>query len=332
MSITKVSISRRRAVTALVGAAAGLAAPFARAQAYPERPVRLIVPNPAGSSYDFSLRMISQRISESWGKPMVVDNRPGAASIIGVDAIAKAAPDGYTIGAAGISSLAFSLGMNQKLPYDAVHDLVPVIEIGRIHIVLVAHPSLGVSTLAELVALAKGRPGKIAYASGGTGSPTHFAMEMLKRQAGFDVAHIPYKGQPQAFNDTLAGTTQLMFLTAATGLPHIKSGKVRPLAVASAKRLSWLPDVPTLAESGAPGYEFESWFGIVVPKGTPEPIVALLNAQFGKTLAAPDLRERLRNEGGIEAAGGSAAAFASFIAREQARWPKIVRDLGLPLG
>ena len=305
-----------------------LACAGAVAQAYPQRPVRVIVPYPAGAGTDIAIRMIAQRIGENWGQGIIVDNRPGAGAIVGTEAVAKAAPDGYTIGIGDIGPLAINLALYAKLPYDATRDFVAVIEVAKMPFMLVAHPSLGVATVAELIAAAKRRPGAINYASGGNGTASHLATEIFRKQAGIDLTHIPYKGQPPALNDVLAGNAQLMFLNLLSGLQHVKSGKLRALAVGNAQRLATLAEVPTVAESGLPGYEFQVWFGVIAPARTPELVIERLNAEFRQVLAQADMRERLRSGGGLEAVGGSAAQFAMLIASEQERWGRLVRETG----
>jgi tripartite-type tricarboxylate transporter receptor subunit TctC len=299
------------------------------AQAYPQRPVRVIVPYPPGAGTDIAIRMVAQRVSENWGQTIVVDNRPGAGAIVGTDAVAKATPDGYTVGIGDIGPLAVNPALYAKLPYDAARDFTAVTEVAKMPFMLVAHPSLGMSSVAELIAEAKRRPGQINYASGGSGTASHLATELLKKQAGIDLTHIPYKGQPPALNDVLAGTTQVMFLNLLSGLQHVKSGKLRALAVGTSQRLSALADVPTVAEAGVPGYEFQVWFGVIAPAGTPQAIVERLNTEFRRVLALPDIRERLRSGGGLEAVGGTAAQFAALISSEQDRWGKLVRETGM---
>ena len=300
----------------------------AHAQAYPNRPVRIIVPYPAGAGTDIATRLLAKQIGENWGQPIVVENRPGAGAIVGVEAVAKSQPDGYTIGIGDQGPLAINPSLYARLPYDVSRDFVPVIEVANLPFMLVAHPSLGVSNVTELIAAAKRRPGQINYASGGNGTASHLAAELLKKQAGIDLTHIPYKGQPPALTDVLAGTTQLMFLNLLTGLQYVKSGKLRALAVATAKRLPAVSDIPTIAESGVPGYEYQVWFGVIAPAGTPEPVVERINAEFRRVLAMPEIRERLQKDGGMEAVGGTPAQFSNLIAREQERWGKLVRETG----
>jgi tripartite-type tricarboxylate transporter receptor subunit TctC len=311
-----------------LAAALSMASATALPQGYPQRPVRIIVPYPPGSGTDIVARLLGQRIGESWGQPMVVDNRPGAGAIVGVEATAKAPPDGYTIGIADTGPLAINPALYPKLPYDPLRDFAPVIEVAKLPFMLVAHPSLGVSSVGELIAAAKRAPGRINYASVGNGSAVHLATELFRKQAGIDLVHIPYKGSAPALNDVVAGTTPVMFVNLLSGLQHVKSGRLRALAVATSSRVRALPDVPTVAEAGVPGYEFQAWFGIVAPAATPAPILDRLNAEFNRVLSAADVRDRLLNEGGMQPVGGSAAQFAALIAREKEHWGKLVKETG----
>jgi tripartite-type tricarboxylate transporter receptor subunit TctC len=311
-----------------LAAALSIACAAALAQGYPQRPVRIIVPYPPGSGTDIVARLLGQRIGESWGQPMVVDNRPGAGAIVGVEATAKAAPDGYTIGIADTGPLAINPALYPKLPYDPLRDFAPVIEVAKLPFMLVAHPSLGVSSVGELIAAAKREPGRINYASVGNGSAVHLATELFRKQAGIELVHIPYKGSAPALNDVVAGTTPVMFVNLLSGLQHVKNGRLRALAVATSSRVRALPDVPTVAEAGVPGYEFQAWFGIVAPVATPAPILERLNAEFNRVLSVADVRDRLLNEGGMQPVGGSAAQFAALIASEKDHWGKLVKETG----
>jgi tripartite-type tricarboxylate transporter receptor subunit TctC len=318
----------RRVLCALCAAVFLVASAGVLAQEYPQRAVRIIVPYPPGSGTDIVARLLGQRVGESWGQPMVVENRPGAGAIVGVEAVAKAAPDGYTIGIADTGPLAINPALYPKLPYDPLRDFAPVIEVAKLPFMLVAHPSLGVSSIAELIAAAKREPGRINYASVGNGSGVHLASELFKKRAGIDLVHIPYKGSAPALNDVLAGTTPVMFVNLLSGMPHVKSGRLRALAVAGPARLRALPDVPTIGEAGVPGYEFQAWFGVIAPVATPAPIVERLNAEFRRVLSLADIRDRLLNEGGMQPVGGGAEQFAALIASEKERWGKLVRETG----
>ena len=321
-------ISFRLAWRATLAGVFLLLASAAQAQPYPQRSVRIIVPYPPGSGTDIVARLLGQRIGESWGQPIVVDNRPGAGAIVGVDAVAKSAPDGYTLGIADTGPLAINPALYPKLPYDPIRDFAPVVEVAKLPFMLVAHPSLKVASVAELIAEAKRRPGQINYASVGNGSAVHLATELFKKRAGIDIVHIPYKGSAPALTDVLAGTTPLMFVNLLSGLPHVKSGRLLALGVGTAERLRALPDVPPIGQAGLTGYKFEAWFGIIAPAGTPAPILERLNSEFRRVLALPDVRDRLLNEGGMEPVGGTAAQFAALIAAEKDQWGRLVRETG----
>ena len=303
----------------------------AYAQSWPTKPVRLIVPYPPGSGTDIMARRIGQRLGEKLGQPFVVENRPGAGGSIGTEAIAKSPGDGYTIGIVDAGALAINPAIYPKLGYDTMRDLVPIIEVSILPFMLVAHPSLGVSSLSELIALAKREPQRINYASVGNGSGVHLATEMLKKQAGISLTHIPYKGSAPALADVLAGTTPVMFVNLLSGLPHVKSGKLRVLAVGTSARLSALPDVPTVAEAGLPGYEFQVWIGIVAPTGTPVAIVERLNSEIRGAVTTPDIRDHLVNEGGMQIVAGTPAQFAAHISSDLDLWRKVVKDTGAKL-
>ena len=320
--------TKRRLISAIVAAVWLAGSGGVLAQTYPQRPVRIIVPYPPGSGTDIVARLLAQRIGENWGQPMIVENRPGAGAILGVDAVAKALADGYTIGIGDTGPLAINPALYAKLPYNVSRDFTAVTEVAKLPFMLVAHPSLEVNSVAELIAAAKRRPGQINYASVGNGSAVHLATELFKQRAGIDLVHIPYKGSAPALNDVLAGTTSLMFVNLLSGLQHVKSGRLRALAVGTSGRSSALPDVPTVAEAGVPGYEFQAWFGVIAPAGTPKPIVERLNSEFRRVLSLPEIRERLQKDGGMEAVGGTASQFESLIANEQEKWGKLVKETG----
>ncbi len=323
------SLSARRLFAIAVLCILGATAVHAQAQAWPNKPVRFIVPYPPGSGTDIMARRISQHLSEKLGQPFVVDNRAGAGGSIGTAVIAKSPADGYTIGIVDAGALAINPAVYPKLDYDTQRDFAPVAELTSLPFMLVAHPSLGVNSLQELIAMAKRSPGRLNYASVGTGSGVHMATEMLKKQAGIFMTHIPYRGSAPALNDVLAGTTPVMFVNLLSGLAHVKSGKLKALAVGTPTRLSALPDVPTVAESGLAGYDFQVWIGIVAPAGTPDPIVQTLNAEFRAALAVPAIRDQLVNTGGMQIVGNSSAQFAAHIATDLNRWRKLVEDTGI---
>lgn len=327
------SVTRLTLVHWFTGLVCGLflAAPSATGQTWPNKPVRFVVPYPPGSGTDIMARRIGQRLAERLGQPFVVDNRAGAGGSIGTEAIAKASADGHTIGIVDAGALTINPAVYPKLGYDTQRDLAPVVELTSLPFMLVAHPSLGVTNLRELIQLAKRDPMRISYASVGNGSGVHLATEMLKKQAGISMTHVPYKGSAPALTDVLAGTTPVMFVNLLSGLPHVKSGKLRLLAVGTSARLSALPEVPTVAESGLPGYAFQVWIGIVAPSGTPAAIIERLNEEFRSALAVPEIRDQLINEGGMQIVGGSASQFAARIATDLDVWRKVVRDVGIKL-
>lgn len=314
-----------------LGALLGALAPLqARAQAsYPSQPVKLVVPYPAGAGIDIVARLIAPRLSDRLGQTVIVDNRPGAGAVVGVQAVARAEPDGYTLLMADAGPLAINPALNPHLPYNSQRDFAPVIFLATLPTVLVAHPGLRVSTLPELIETARARPGKINYASAGNGTSTHLAMELLKSQAGISLTHIPYNGTAPALAGVLAGDPSLLFANLLSSGPLIAQGKLKALAIANPKRSPAAPDLPTLAEAGLPGFQLQSWFGIVAPAGTPKPIVDRLNADLAKVLEQPDLRERLMAQGGMEAGGGTPAAFAALIGKDIATYDRIVKQAGV---
>ena len=296
--------------------------------AYPGKPIHFIVPYPPGSGTDIVARILGQKLSEAWGQPVLVENRPSAGAIVGVDAIAKAAPDGYTIGIADTGPLALNPALYSKLPYDPVRDLAPVTLIANLPFILVVNPNFPATSVAELIAQAKSRPGQINYASIGNGSAVHLATELLKTQAGIDLVHVPYKGSAGALNGVLSGDASLMFVNLLSSRELVKAGKLRPLATASSRRLSAEPGLPTVAESGVPGYEFQAWFGVVAPAGTPRPIIDRLNQELRRLIAVPEVRDRLTTQGGFELTGGTPEAFSALIRSEIDRWGKLVKQTG----
>ncbi len=304
-----------------------LAATSAFSQGFPQRPVRLVVPYPPGSGTDIVGRVMAQKLSEAWGHQVVVDNRPGAGAIIGVDAVAKAAPDGHTIGIADTGPLAINPALYPKLPYDPVRDLAPVTVVATLPFMLVVHPSVPAANVQELVALARSKPGALNYASVGNGSGVHLATELFKTRAGVNLTHIPYKGSAPALQGVLSGEAQVMFVNLLSALPLVQSGKLRALAAASATRIGTLPDLPTIAESGVPGYEYQIWFGIVAPAATPRPVVERLNQDLRRTLGMPEVRA-VFDKGGFEPVGSTVEGFTSLIPREIERWGRLVRETG----
>ena len=304
-----------------------LVAALSSAQTYPTKPIRLVVPFPPGGATDILARDVAQKLTEAWGQSVIVDNRPGAGGNIGSELVAKSAPDGYTLEMGTVGTHAINASLYAKMPYDHVKDFTPVILVAGVPNVLVVTPSLPVSSVAELIAYAKANPGKLNFASSGNGTSIHLSGELFKVMAGVQMTHIPYKGSAPALQDLIAGQVQLMFDNLPPSLPQIKAGKLRALAVTSLARAPALPDVPTLAESGLPGFEASSWFGILAPAGTPAPIVAKLNAEVAKWLATPEAKEKLLKQG-ANPAGGTPEDFAKHIAAETAKWAKVVKDSG----
>jgi tripartite-type tricarboxylate transporter receptor subunit TctC len=305
-----------------------LAAAQAAAQTYPDKPVRLIVPLSAGSAVDTLARIPAQKLSELWGRQVVVDNRVGANGIIGTEAAAKAPPDGYTLLLANDAALATSPALYPKLPYDPVRDFAPISLAASIPVILVAHASQPFSTVKELVDYAKANPGKLHYASGGNGSAQHVPMEMFKQAAGIDLVHVPYKGLAPAFNDVVAGQIPLMFAGLSNAPQHIKAGRIRALAIGAARRSSAMPELPTMQEAGVAGFDYSAWAGFLAPAGTPAPIVQKVNADLAKVLALPDVRDKLTALG-FELAPGTPAEFGEMIRREITKVAKVVKDAGI---
>jgi len=321
-------MKRFNRVAMILLAAGMLASPaVALAQQYPSRPVRLVVPFPPGGPTDIVGRTIAQQLQERWGQPVVVENRPGAGAIIGMDAVAKAAPDGYTL-LLGSNSLALNKSLYSKLPFELERDFAPVILITRIPNVLVVHPSVPAITVAELIALAKAKPGQLNYASVGTGTGPHLFAELFIRQTGIQLVHIPYKGTAPAVSDLLAGQVQMLFDSLATALPNIRAGKLRALGVTSATRAPAARELPTLAEAGVSGYEATGWFAIAATGGTPADIIARLNLDIGRALETAAVRDRLERLGG-EVVGGTPEQFAAFIRAEMSKWDAVIRGAGI---
>jgi tripartite-type tricarboxylate transporter receptor subunit TctC len=293
------------------------------AQNYPDRPIRIVVPYVAGGGVDTAARVVGQPLGEHIGQSIVIDNRPGAATNIGSDMVAKAKPDGYTLLLANASQVA-NVSLYSKMPYDLQKDLASVVLIGSAPLILLIHPSLPVKSVKDVIALAKSRPDELNYASAGIGSPTHIAPELFKWMGGVRITHIPYKGGSQAVIDLIAGRITLYFAASSTGLPLVQSGKARAIGVTGQKRFAPLPNVPTIAEGGLPGYEIGNWFALLAPSATPKDIVAKLNVSANAALKRPEVVERL-NDVGVEVMGGSTQALDRFIKKEIVTYEKIVR-------
>jgi tripartite-type tricarboxylate transporter receptor subunit TctC len=301
----------------------------ALAQTYPGKPIRLIVPYPPGGGTDFFARLVGGRMSEQIGQPIVVENRPGAATIIGAEAAARAAPDGYTVLLADSTTLAVNPSLYSKLPYDPQKDFLPISMTARFAMLLVVNPSLTkAASVKDFIDEAKRAQGKINFASVGAGTTHHLAMELFKQQTGISLNHIPYKGAAPAVQDLVGGQVPVMFLDLAAGGPQIRAGKIKALAVASAKRIAALPDVPTLAESGVAGFEAWAWQGLVVPAGTPQEVIARLRAEYSKAVAEPAVRQKLI-DAGVEPLTSTPEEFAAYIRSETAKWAKVVKEANI---
>ncbi len=296
--------------------------------AYPDRPLRLVVPFPPGGTVDLIARIVAERIAPGLGQTVVVDNRAGAGGAIGADAVARAAPDGYTILQGTGSTHGTNPAVNKKLPYDPIKDFDPIVMIARTPYILVAHPAIAANTVRELVALAKAQPGKINFASYGSGSSNHLAAELFKAMAGIDLVHVPYKGAAPAVAAIVAGEVQVIFDVVGTSVQHIKAGKMKLLGVGSAQRSPVAPDAPTLAESGVAGFDAGTFFGVFAPAGTPRAIVDRLNREVVKVLGMPAVRERLVMMGN-EIAGGPPEALGEAVSQEVAKWRRLVREQNL---
>ena len=309
---------------ALIWVAGAIFCAFAHADEYPAKPLRFLIPFPPGGGADSLARILGQAAAEKLGQQIVIDNRAGAGGNIAAEAAAKAAPDGYTLLQANISH-AISASLYAKLNYDLLKDLVPVTQLASIPFVLTVHPSLGAGSVTDLIALAKARPGQFNYASSGNGGPSHLAMEMFKAMAGVNIRHVPYKGAVSAAADLIAGQVQMGFFTVAAVLPLVAGGRVKVLGIASTQRSPLVPDVPTIAETGLPGYAATTWFGVMVPTGTPAPIIARLHPVFTQALKLPDVRERLVNQG-FELIGSTPGEFGAYLRAELKRWRAVVKE------
>jgi tripartite-type tricarboxylate transporter receptor subunit TctC len=312
----------------IAGVALATAACAAMGQPFPNRPVRILVPFPAGAGVDIVARMLGQPLTELWGQAAVIDNRPGAGGTIACELAAKAAPDGYTLLLGNVSTFAMAPSLYKKVNYDPVKSFAPITLIDTSANVLVAHPGVPATTTQGLISLAKAKPGQINYASAGSGTSPHLAAELFKSMAGVDLVHVPYKGSPQALTDLLGGQTQIMFASLVSALPHIRQGRLRALGVTSLKRAAALPDVPAISESGLRGYDVSVWMGIVAPAATPPTVIAQLNRQIAAIVQLPETKERLAVQG-LEAIANSPAEFTSYIAAEVRKWSAVIRQAGV---
>ena len=299
----------------------------ADAQQYPARPVRIVVPSAPGGGTDITARILAPKLSEQLGQQFVVENRAGAGTMIGGEVVARAAPDGYTL-LMGISTLAINPATYKRVPYDALRDFAPISHVVSLPNVLVTHPSVPVKTVKELIAFSRARPGELYYASAGVGTSPHLSTELFLLMGGIKMVHVPYKGSGPGIVDIVAGHVSVMTPSILSGLPHIKSGRLRGLGVTSAKRAGGVPDIPTIAEAGLPGYEAVQWFGLLAPAATPREIVTRLHTETVRALQAADVRNRLSADG-ADPVGSTPEEFAAFLRSETAKWAKVVKQAGI---
>ena len=295
------------------------------AQAWPSKPIRLIVPFPPGGGNDVIARVVAQKLGERLGQSVVVENRAGANGIVGLQALMQSAPDGHTIAVGAAGPLAVNPGLYDKLPYDAVKDFAPITNMVNFPLLLVTHPSVAAKTTRELVALAKAQPGKLHYSSPGSGNSGHLAGELFNSMAGVKTVHVPYKGQGPALADLLAGQVQMLYSSIPSVLPHIRQGQLNAIAVGSAKRVPSLPEIPTIAESGVPGYEAYSWVGMIAPNGTPKDVIARFHREIVDILKQKDVAEKLNGQGALPV-GDTPEQFAAYIKAEIDKWGAVVRS------
>ena len=310
----------------LAASAVAFAATHAAAQPFPVKSVRMIVPYAAGGGADIVGRLVAQKLGDGWGHTVVVDNRPGASGNIGTEIVARAIPDGYTLLLVGPNHTVNS-SLYSKIPFDPVKDFAPVSVVTSAPYLLVVNPTIGVNSVRDLIALAKARPGKVLYASAGNGTAGHLGMELIKTMAGIDMVHVPYKGSPPALTDLIAGQVSAAFDNVLSATPHVKAGRLRAIAVSTGKRSAAVPEVPTVAESGLPGFEVAVWQGILAPAGTPRPIVDTLHAAIVAALGRPDMKERMAANG-TDIIGNTPAEFAAFIQSDLVKWAKVVKSSG----
>jgi tripartite-type tricarboxylate transporter receptor subunit TctC len=317
-------LSRAVECAGVLGVLLGVAQAPAEAQDYPSRPIRIVAPFPPGGAADILARAIGQKLTEAWGQPAVVDNRPGAGGTIGADAVAKAAPDGYTLLLGSTATQSIAPGIYPKLAYNPLTDFVAVATVAQVPVVLVVGKAVPARSVPELIALAKAKPDELTFASSGSGAIPHLTGELFKSSAGIKMVHVPYRGATPALADLLSGQVGLMFDNLPSSLPHIQAGSLTALGVATPKRAATLPAVPTIAEAGLPGFEVVSWFAIMAPAGTPEPVVAKLRGEITRALAAADVQERLAQQG-AEPFVMAPDAFTALIKTDAAKWAEVVK-------
>lgn len=305
-------------------------AAVAHAQTWPNKPIHWTIPYPPGGASDVTARVLGQKMTESWGQPVLIENRVGANGIVALDYVAKSAPDGYNILMANLGPNAINPAVYSKLPFDAVRDFAPVTLTTLVPQVVVVSAGFEGKTFREFLAIAKASPGKLTYATGGNGSANQLAGELLKTMAGINIVHVPYKGDAPAMQDVIGGQITLTFPTVISASPHVKSGKLRPLAVTTLKRVPTMPDVPTIAESGVPGYDVASWGGVMVPAGTPPAVIDKLHGEIVRILKLPDVRERIASFG-AEIVGSTPAEFGAFVNAEITKWAAVAKSAGIKL-
>jgi tripartite-type tricarboxylate transporter receptor subunit TctC len=310
------------AAGAIFSACAAIALP-ASADTYPARPIRVIVPFAPGGGLDITARLIGQKLTEQWGQNLVIDTRPGAATILGTEIAAKAPADGYTL-LMITTTFAINPGLYKKLPYDPVKQFAPVTQLNSQPNIIVVSPALPAKSVKDLIAMAKAKPGELTFASPGAGSAPHLSAEMFQRAAGVQMIHVPYKGIPPAVTDILGGRVTMLFTTTISAAPHIKSGKLRPVAITSARRLPSMPDVPTVAET-LPGYEAEAFQGVVAPAGVPRPVLEKISSQISRNVRSPEMTQRFALDGAVPV-GSSPKEFSAFLGSQMQKWAKVIRD------
>ena len=318
------NVTRRAVVSVALSAALAVALPAHAQSAYPSKVIKIVVPTAPGGGNDAMARIVAAKLQERWKQAVIVENKAGGNGAIASEYVARAAPDGYTILLGYIATHGINPGLS-KVPYDPVKDFVPIAEIAEAQGVLVVNPSVPAKTVKELIALAKAKPGTMSYASAGNGTAPHISGELFKQQAGVDLLHVPYKGSGPAMTDTLAGTTQIMFPSLVAATPHIKSGKLRALAVTGSKRSPLYPDLPTVAESGVAGFEITQWYGFFAPAKTPADIVDKLNKEIVAVMKEPDVAKKFADQG-ADIVTGSSADFGKLVERELARWSKFIKE------
>lgn len=309
---------------AAIAAAATVFALGAYSQSFPNKPIKIVVPYSAGGTTDMLARAVGQKMSEKWGQSVLVENKPGANGIIGIDLVAKARPDGYTLGIASPGTHASNQSLYETLPHDPIKDFTPVSLLVRAPMVMVVNANVPIKSVSDLLAAAKKDPGKLTVASGGTGSSQHLAAELFEYMAGVDLTHVPYKGGGAAYTDLLGGRVEVMIDALQQSMPHIKSGRLRPIAVASAQKLPQLPEVPTIAESGVPGYESGAWYGLVAPAGLPKDVLSQIATEVDRILKLPDIKARFEDPG-LVVVGGEPEVFAEHIRIETEKLGKVIK-------